>query len=99
MDLGSVRSDEAIIFCLRAIMPGGGRSIAALHLGTVPGSGEDHEVHIERPMLPIGIETLTIRDLPVAQARIDIEFHRTPSEVVVAPRKHVEADVRVLAHL
>jgi len=61
--------------------------------------GRRHEVHIERPMLPIGIETLTIRDLPVAQARIDIEFHRTPSEVVVAPRKHVEADVRVLAHL
>jgi hypothetical protein len=50
-------------------------------------------------MLPIGIETLSIRDLPVGQARIDIEFHRMGSEVVVAPLKHAKAGVRVLAHL
>jgi glycogen debranching enzyme len=61
--------------------------------------GRRQEVHIRRPMLPIGIETLSIRDLPVGQARIDIEFHRMGSEVVVAPLKHAKAGVRVLAHL
>jgi hypothetical protein len=61
--------------------------------------GQRQEVHIQRPLLPVGIEALSIRDLPVGQARIDIEFHRMAGEVVVAPFKHVEAGVRVLAHL
>ena len=61
--------------------------------------GLRREVHIERPMLPIGIESLTIRDLPVAHSRIDLEFHRIGSEVVVVPARHSDAGVKVLAHL
>ena len=55
------------------------------------------EVHIERPLLPIGTESLSIRDLPVGDVCIDLEFHRIGKEVVAVPSKHV--DVRVLVHL
>ena len=61
--------------------------------------GRRKEVHIERPLLPIGIESLSIRDLPVGDARIDLEFHRIGEEVVAVPAKHVDGGVRVLAHL
>jgi glycogen debranching enzyme len=57
------------------------------------------EVHIERPLLPIGIESLSIRDLPVGDVCIDLEFHRIGEEVVAVPAKHVDGGVRVLAHL
>lgn len=61
--------------------------------------GRRNEVHIERPLLPSGIESLSIRDLPVGDACIDLEFRRIGDEVVVVPAKHVEGGVRVLAHL
>jgi glycogen debranching enzyme len=61
--------------------------------------GRRKEVHIERPLLPIGIESLRIRDLPVGDVRIDLEFHRIGEEVVAVPTKHVDGGVRVLAHL
>jgi glycogen debranching enzyme len=61
--------------------------------------GRRKEVHIERPLLPIGIESLSIRDLPVGDVRIDLEFHRIGEEVVAVPTKHVDGGVRVLAHL
>jgi glycogen debranching enzyme len=57
------------------------------------------EVHIERPLLPIGIESLSVRDLPVGDVCIDLEFHRIGEEVVAVPAKHVDSGVRVLAHL
>jgi hypothetical protein len=61
--------------------------------------GTSREVHIVRPMLPIGIESLTIRALPVGEARIDLNFHRLGDEVVVVPGRHTEAEVKVLTHL
>ena len=61
--------------------------------------GRRKEVHIERPLLPIGIESLSIRDLPVGDVRIDLEFHRIGEEVVAVPAKHLDGSVRVLAHL
>jgi glycogen debranching enzyme len=61
--------------------------------------GRRKEVHIQRPMLPIGIESLSIHDLPVGEALINMEFHRIAGEVVVAPLGHAEHGVRVLAHL
>jgi hypothetical protein len=57
------------------------------------------EVHIQRPMLPIGIESLSIHNLGVGEALINMEFHRLAGEVVVAPLRHAEHGVRVLAHL
>jgi glycogen debranching enzyme len=61
--------------------------------------GRRKEVHIERPLLPIGIESLSIRDLPVGDVCIDLEFHRIGEEVVAVPAKHVDGGVRVVAHL
>jgi glycogen debranching enzyme len=61
--------------------------------------GQRKEVHIERPLLPIGIESLTVSDLPVADTRIDLEFHRIGDDVVAVPTRHVEGDVRVLVQL
>jgi glycogen debranching enzyme len=61
--------------------------------------GERREVHVTRPLLPIGVERLAIRGLPVAGAAIDLEFQRISDEVVVVPARHLDAGVRVLAHL
>jgi len=61
--------------------------------------GRCKEVHIERPLLPLGVESLTIRNLPVADARIDLQFHRIGDEIAAVPAKHVAGGVRVLAHL
>ena len=58
--------------------------------------GDAREVHVERPALPIGIESLTVHDLPVGQHQIDLEFHSLGSQVVVVPAKHDAAGVRVL---
>jgi hypothetical protein len=49
--------------------------------------------------LPIGVQSLAIRSLPVAGAAIDLDFHRIGDEVVVVPARHLDAGVRVLAHL
>jgi len=61
--------------------------------------GRDKEVHIDHPVLPIGIESLKIQKLQVSDACIDLEFHRIAEEVVVVPAKHVGTGVKVLAHL
>ncbi len=62
-------------------------------------NGERREVHVTRPMLPIGVESLAIRRLPISGATIDLDFHRIGEEVVVVPSRHLDSDVRVLAHL
>jgi glycogen debranching enzyme len=59
--------------------------------------GRSKEVHIERPVLPIGIESLAITDLKIGESSIDLEFHRLGTEVVVVPSKR--ADIKVMAHL
>jgi glycogen debranching enzyme len=61
--------------------------------------GRRNEVHIRRPVLPIGIESLRVCDLQVGHARIDLEFHRIGAEVVAVPAKHTDSGVRVLVHL
>ena len=61
--------------------------------------GWRREIHIERPLLPHGIESLTLSDLPVNDTSVDLEFHRIGTEVVVAPARHLAGGVRVLAHL
>jgi glycogen debranching enzyme len=61
--------------------------------------GRRSEVHIQHPLLPIGIESLQIHELRVGDADIDLDFQRVGHEVVVVPAKHKQAGVRVLAHL
>ncbi len=57
------------------------------------------EVHIKRPVLPNDIESLSIRDLPVGDACIDLKFQRIGDQVVAVPARHIEGGVRLLAHL
>jgi glycogen debranching enzyme len=62
-------------------------------------NGAAKEVHIQRPLLPEGIGSLRIGELPVGDTRIDIEFHRLGNEVGTVPFRHTEGGVNVLAHL
>jgi glycogen debranching enzyme len=57
------------------------------------------EVHIENPLLPVGIESLVIRNLAVGDTSIDLAFHRIGTEVAAVPSGHIKGGVRVLAHL
>jgi glycogen debranching enzyme len=61
--------------------------------------GRSKEVHIRRPMLPNGIESLTVRQLTISGAAIDLEFHRLDSEIAVIPVRHTGSGVNVLGHL
>ena len=61
--------------------------------------GAAKEVHIERPLLPEGIDSLRVYELPVGDAQIDIEFHRLGAQVGAVPFRHLEGGVKVLAHL
>jgi glycogen debranching enzyme len=61
--------------------------------------GRRRQIHIERPLLPNGIESLRIRDLAVGDASIGLEFQRIGHEVVVIPAGHGPGAVQVLAHL
>jgi glycogen debranching enzyme len=61
--------------------------------------GERQEVHVRQPMLPIGVESLTIHGLPLRAKSIDLSFHRLGEQVVVIPSGHLDGGVRVLAHL
>jgi glycogen debranching enzyme len=61
--------------------------------------GARREVHIDRPLLPEGIESLRVSALPVGTSCIDIQFHRLGGEVGAVPFGHAENGVTVLAHL
>jgi glycogen debranching enzyme len=61
--------------------------------------GAAKEVHIQRPVLPEGIESLHVHQLPVGDTHIDIDFHRIGDKVGAVPTGHTEAGVNVLAHL
>ena len=61
--------------------------------------GRRKQLHIERPQLPLGSESLQIHGLRVGAGCIDIEFQRIGSEVVVLPAGHGRREVQVLAHL
>ena len=61
--------------------------------------GTAREVHIQHPVLPEGIETLRLCELPIAGTHIDIDFHRIGDNVGAVPTGHTEGGVNVLAHL
>jgi glycogen debranching enzyme len=57
------------------------------------------QIHVRSPMLPAGIGTLSIRDLQLNGSRLDLDFQRLESEVVVVPRQRNGAEVPVSVHL
>jgi glycogen debranching enzyme len=68
---------------------------AALGIRIDGGRGE---VHVNRPALPIGIESLSLQHLEVNHARTDLRFQRIAERIVVMPHGEA-AQVAVLAHL
>jgi glycogen debranching enzyme len=50
--------------------------------------GWNHAIHIERPCLPVGIDRLAIRHLPVGGNAVDIAFQRVGGRVVAIADEH-----------
>lgn len=61
--------------------------------------GAQRTVRINRPQLPLGIESLCIRSLPVARSHITLEFHRVGDQVAVVPSGHSDSSIRVVVSL
>ena len=57
--------------------------------------GARREVHVDQPLLPIGIESMRVIDLAVGDARIDLEFERVQHQVLVAPLRDTDVQVYV----
>ncbi|MBV9912478.1 MAG: amylo-alpha-1,6-glucosidase, partial [Sinobacteraceae bacterium] len=57
------------------------------------------EIHIRQPQLPLGVETLQVRALPIGTAHVDLQFYRVGQEVGVVPVGHIEAGISVISHL
>jgi glycogen debranching enzyme len=58
------------------------------------------EIHVERPQLPMGVDRLTIRHLPVAGVSVDLTFQRLGDRVVVfSEGQGPGRQVPVLAHV
>jgi glycogen debranching enzyme len=63
-------------------------------LGLSPNAFE-HELHVVRPMLPDFCNKLTLRRLRVGDARVDLQFDRTPDGIAVAVL-HTEGNLEVI---
>jgi glycogen debranching enzyme len=61
--------------------------------------GEKREIYIDRPELPSGIDRITLHDLPVGDARVDLAFQRVGKRVVTFPEKRDPGTVRVLSRV
>ncbi|HEU4889282.1 MAG TPA: amylo-alpha-1,6-glucosidase, partial [Thermoanaerobaculia bacterium] len=61
--------------------------------------GQRNEIHVEHPLLPLGLEHVSLRALPINDAHIDLDFRRIGDQVVVVPARHHDCGVQVLAHL
>jgi glycogen debranching enzyme len=60
--------------------------------------GKRKEVRIEKPLLPIGIETVHLSNVAVGDARIDLNFERVQQQVIVSPTRDAQG-VQVYVHL
>ncbi len=60
--------------------------------------GRRREIHISRPELPIGIETVTVKDLTIGDERIELHFQRVGERIVVI-QNGPPSGVQVLSHL
>jgi glycogen debranching enzyme len=62
--------------------------------------GKRHRLLVERPSLPLGVDHLRIRKLPIGSRTIDLDFHRVNGQVVASVERNtgaegVTVDVRV----
>ena len=57
------------------------------------------EIHFDRPRLPAGIDRLTVEQLPVGDARVDLTFQRIGERVVAFPEGQGPTPVPITAHV
>jgi glycogen debranching enzyme len=55
------------------------------------------EIRVERPCLPVGIDRLTVRQLAVGEARVDLTFQRVGERVAVYPEGREAVQVPITA--
>jgi len=60
--------------------------------------GWNQRIVVNRPLLPIGIDSLTIRRLRVGEAEVDVFFQRLGDHVVCYLGERDESDVALLVH-
>ena len=61
--------------------------------------GARKEIRIEKPLLPIGIESIRLNEIAVGEARIDLSFERVQQQVIVAAARDALSGVKVYVHL
>ena len=61
--------------------------------------GWSSEIRVSRPHLPVGIDRLTIRQLAVGDARVDLTFQRIGERVAVYPEGREPAPVPITAQV
>jgi len=61
--------------------------------------GARKEIRIEKPLLPVGIESIGLNEIAVGEARIDLNFERVQQQVIVAAARDAPSGVKVYVHL
>jgi len=60
--------------------------------------GVKREIHVDRPMLPIGIDQLELRHIQIGDLSTDIMFQRVGERVVAFPRGKTPAAIPIFIH-
>jgi hypothetical protein len=55
------------------------------------------EIHVDRPALPIGVDRLRLRRLPLGRNRVDLTFQRVGEGVVCVAEGRGRSAVRIVA--
>ncbi|WP_211230590.1 amylo-alpha-1,6-glucosidase [Inquilinus limosus] len=61
--------------------------------------GARNRIRIDRPRLPIGIETLTVEALPIGERQVTLTFQRIGDQVVVSPSSTRPPEVEIIARM
>ncbi|MGK9167742.1 amylo-alpha-1,6-glucosidase [Inquilinus limosus] len=61
--------------------------------------GPRNRIRIDRPRLPIGIETLTVEALPVGERQVTLTFQRIGDQVVVSPGGTRPPEVEIIVRM
>jgi len=60
--------------------------------------GIRREIHVDRPMLPIGIDHLELRHVRIGDLSTDIVFQRVGERVVAFPRGKTPSAIPIFIH-
>jgi len=60
--------------------------------------GFSGEIHVDRPRLPIGIDSLVLRDLEIGECKVQLSFERLGKHVVVTSSGSESENVAITVH-